>query len=276
MKEIISCSRRTDIPAFYYDWLQEVLASQSVTLQHPLYPEKTYTVDLAPDKVHSLVLWSKDFSQVAQDPGYLSLYHLYFQYTITLYGSELEPHVPDYTQTLKTLEILRKTYSDQQFNFRYDPILLSDQVSTASYQARIQNFEWLCQQLQALGYQQARLTTSFISCYLQTLNRLKAQGIQLKKLYDSEILSLFQELALIAQAYGFTLYSCANYLLESIPLIQKGHCIDGQLLQALFGKCTQAKDKGQRLACGCVKSRDIGGYLPCRHGCYYCYSKGVE
>ncbi len=36
------------------------------------------------------------------------------------------------------------------------------------------------------------------------------------------------------------------------------------------------RDKGQRIACGCMVSKDIGEYNTCPHLCEYCYANSTK
>lgn len=281
MKTIISASRRTDLPTFYYDYLQDALKAKSITQSNPYYPEKSYTTDLSPENVHSIVLWSKDFSNVAKNPMYLENYNLYFQYTITGYNKKVEPLVPTYEQSIKILESLRNKYNPKAFNIRFDPILISNDAEVYPFennpkQARLNAFERLCKDLKSLNMDDCRITTSYLSIYGNTLQKLRNGGINIENLSEKDQIEFMKEMVLIATAYGFDIYTCANdKFINNGVNVKKGHCIDGDILTELYGKCTKANDSSQRDECGCVKSKDIGGYFPCKHGCKYCYAQNV-
>jgi hypothetical protein len=67
--------------------------------------------------------------------------------------------------------------------------------------------------------------------------------------------------------------SCAETRDLSPFGVKAGKCIDDELISRLFGiTVSAAKDPGQRKACRCVESRDIGSYDTCLFGCRYCYA----
>lgn len=279
-KTIISASRRTDLPAFYYDWLQRIFKKGEVELRNQIYPERQYSVNLGRESVGAVVLWSKNFKHFADDPGVFKDYNMYFQYSINNYSTKLEPNVPTFTETLKTLEKMRKNYSDKFFNIRFDPIIISKYGEIIPDEnkpgkARLQAFENLCKNLKELDFKDCRITTSYVSLYGSIENTLRKLNIGYIPLSVKEQLLFFERMTDIAKQYGFTVYSCADKVLESVNGMKKGSCIDGKLLSELFGeKFTSSKDSSQRETCGCTKSRDIGSYLqPCRHMCKYCYAR---
>jgi hypothetical protein len=278
MLEIISCSRRTDIPAFYYDWLQECLKNKYVMVKNP-YSKSTYMVDLSPERVHSICLWSKSFANVLKNPGYLSLYNLYFQFTITGYSKFLEPNVVDTEEALRQMEQLARNYSPKQINWRFDPIILSikgekNPTPDNFERARLKVFEALCRDISSFGVN--RCTISFLCLYKKVEQRMKASKFTYLIPSQQQQIELVSQLVEIADKYGTTIYTCTSPIIEGVPGVRKGYCIDGVYLEELFGKrASHAKDTGQRKECGCTRSRDIGAYSgqSCGHGCLYCYAR---
>lgn len=156
LKLVISASRRTDLPRFHYGWLQQALAAGEAVVANPRFPASSYRVDLRPERVHSIVLWSKDYANVLHDPGRLADYNLYFHYTINNYSPLLEPRVPSYRESLRTLAGLLERYRPEQFTIRFDPVLVStggefEPTPAKPGRARLAVFTRLCRDLAALG-----------------------------------------------------------------------------------------------------------------------------
>jgi len=275
MKNVISCSRRTDIPAFHYGWLQGVLAEGSVRLVNR-YNQKEYTVDLRPESVHSLVLWSRNYAYFLEDPGFLSNYPLYFQFTLTGYPKFLEPGVISEEEALRQMASLARAYSPGQINWRFDPLLFLPSPSLsqeAAGEERLQTFERLARRISGMGIR--RCTVSFISLYSSVRSRLSREGLKLHEMEPEAQRRYAADLLERARAFEIDLFSCCQPLLEGVPGIKGGSCIDGGLLQELFGeKTSKARDTGQRKHCGCTRSLDIGSYRQeCLHACLYCYAQ---
>ena len=57
---IISCSRRTDIPAFLMDWVIDKIKNKQVDVANP-FNRKISTISLSPIDVVAWVWWSKNF-----------------------------------------------------------------------------------------------------------------------------------------------------------------------------------------------------------------------
>ena len=138
----------------------------------------------------------------------------------------------------------------------------------------MRDFEDIASHFSDLGLK--RCTISFATYYKKVENRMNKFSFQFYKPNEKEMIKITQNLIREARKYNIKLFTCCNPDLLNITGIAQAHCIDGNYLSKLWNlKLSLAKDTGQREACGCTKSRDIGGYekeWKCNHGCLYCYA----
>lgn len=269
MKNVISCSRRTDIPAFHYEWLQKCLLDKKVELINT-YNNKPYSIDLSPENVHSMVLWSKNYKKLLNDIGALAAYNLYFNFTINGYGKEIEPAVPTIEEACEQVKGLSERFSPGQIMWRFDPIMFTP---TETKEKRLETYKILAEKMAEYGVKDC--TISFVLLYEKTKNCFEKNNISCLVPSDEEKVEFTKSLAEIAKSNGISVYTCCEPLLEILDCVSKAHCVDGNRLEGLFGdKISHSKDGGQRLACGCTKSNDIGDYKQlCKHFCKYCYAQ---
>ena len=57
---IISASRRTDIPAFYDEWLVNRLRAGEVLVRNPMQSKQVSRILLTPETVDAFVFWTKN------------------------------------------------------------------------------------------------------------------------------------------------------------------------------------------------------------------------
>ncbi len=269
MKQIISVSRRTDIPAFYGDWFINRLRAGSAEYRNPMFPEKMHSVSLKKDDVAAFVFWSKNYAPFIKHldeidaTGIPSIFH----YTINGYPKALEPNVPELSDSINTFKRLSDRYSPAKVFLRYDPIVMSGITSVPFH---IENFHKIVSELK--GYT-SRCYFSFVSLYRKTvynLNKLaKKESFSWKEPASEDVQKLLKSFAMATFGTGITLYSCSNDAQLSNG-IQKGHCIDGALIEKITGNRSPLKPT--RKDCGCADARDIGAYDTCPHGCAYCYA----
>ena len=109
---IISASYRTDIPAFYSDWLRARLGAGYAVVPNP-YGGKPSRVPLSGQDVDGFVFWTRNarparaiFDRLAENEVPFVV-----QYTVTGYPTALETSVPPVTAALSLLGKLLEYHS---------------------------------------------------------------------------------------------------------------------------------------------------------------------
>lgn len=262
---IISCSRRTDIPALYSDWFFNRLREGYVLVRNPMNPGQVRNISLSPRDVDCIVFWTKDPAPMVDWLHLLKDYHYYFQFTLTPYDRDIEPNLPPKADIVDTFIRLSDKIGKKRIIWRYDPILLSANISINYH---IKHFNKLASQLS--GHTEMCIM-SFMDMYRHIQGRMSDQSVRPPD--ESEMRTLSEQLAGIAQSYDMRLSTCAEKINLADFGIEHGRCVDDRLISELTGiKLKVAKDKNQRELCGCVSSVDIGEYNTCSHGCCYCYA----
>ena len=277
MKKIISASRRTDLIAFFPGLFASAINMEETKVFGP--SGRTYTVDLNPQNVHTIVLWSKNFANLIDNnfglrDKFRKYDQLYLHFTITgLGGSFIEQGVPHATVALSQLDNLIEIVGKaRRVSVRFDPIIYWKEGNKE--RTNLHFFEELAPILHDKGIQDVRF--SFTQWYNKAKRRATKEDFVYmdpppeKKVKDTGYLHQ------IAKNYGIDLYLCSQASLSEASVIAPSSCIDGALLQRLHpdqAPVSTKKDKTQRKECLCTESVDIGSYTQfCPHCCLYCYA----
>ena len=265
---ILSASRRTDIPAFYSDWFYRRVEEGFFLVRNPMNTRQVSRVQISPQNVESFVFWTKNPSD-SFISGLERLdalgYKYYFQFTVTPYAEDIEKFLPHKEEIIRKFIRLSEQIGREKVIWRYDPILLTGRYSMEYHRESFAHLvDCLC------GHTE-KVIISFIDSYPKIRRRMAECDIA--GLSGEQMRLLASELKAVAMAHGLPVESCAEQIDLADIGIAHGHCVDGNLVNRICGKkFAFARDKSQRVECGCAASIDIGAYDSCRNGCVYCYA----
>ena len=260
---IINTGQRTDIPAFYAEWFANRLREGFVCVRNPYNPSQVSRYRLDPTVVDVIGFCTKDPTPMFPYMDLLKNYGQYWFVTITPYGRDMEPNVPDKHRLLEDFKRLSEQVGVNAIGWRYDPILLSERYTTAYH---LRAFETMASALE--GYTQTAVI-SFIDLY----PKVRRNFPEAREVRAEERIRLGKALIEIASAHGMIVKPCAEGD-ELAPYgADCGGCMRlGDYEKAIGKKLSAPKRKGTRAGCACYLSCDIGAYNTCKHLCKYCYA----
>lgn len=260
---ILSASRRTDIPCYYFEWFMNRIRAGHVLTRNPMNHAQLSRIPLLPDIVDCIVFWTKDAANMLPYLNELDSlgYNYYFQFTLTIYGKEIEQNLRPKAEIVDTFITLSKRIGRERVVWRYDPIILNDDLTIEYHKTQ---FRRMCEKLSPYT---DTVTVSFVDMY----PKLKTPLIRL--ITAEKIAELSGYIGLTAKKYGLRAVACCEKDDLTKYGIERSSCIDKERIKKICGCSLNIKaDKNQRPGCGCVESIDIGAYNTCLNGCVYCYA----
>lgn len=116
---IINTGERTDTVQYYTEWLLNRFSQGYVLSRNPLFPNKVSRYELTSDMVDCVVFCSKNYKPILSRLHEITdRFPTYFYYTITAYGKDIEPGVPDIEESMQTLIQLSKLTRKQRIAWR--------------------------------------------------------------------------------------------------------------------------------------------------------------
>ena len=261
---ILNTGSRTDIPAFYSEWFYNRVQEGYVMARNPFYPNLITRFRIDPDVVDLIAFCTKNPAPMLQRIEELSCFRQFWFVTITPYGKEIEPLVPDNREVCESFRQLSAAVGKRCIGWRYDPIFTHGKYTV---QYHLQIFEKIASSLE--GYTE-QVVISFIDLYQKT----KRNFPELKEVTKEDRLTLGEKMAQIAFRHGMQIYTC----LEGTDLAPFGvntcGCMTKEVLEHALGEelLVPSGLSPAREGCRCLLGSDIGAYNTCRHFCRYCYA----
>ena len=262
---ILFASGRTDIPAFYSNWFINRVKAGFVDVRNPFNQNLVSRINFS--DVDLIMFCSKNPLPMINKLDILKVPVL-FHVTITPYGKDVEPNIPDKRLIIEGVKKLSLVLGIDNVVLRYDPIFLSDKYNVDYH---IRAFDKLCKNLN--GYVN-KIIVSFMDEYKNV--RSNRGILRYRTITKEDYKKIGEAFSKSAMDNGMSVQTC----FEDNDLTQygfiKGECLSHELAYILTGKKFKSSNVRKEKKCECVQMVDIGDYNSCMHMCKYCYANYDE
>lgn len=262
---IIQTGMRTDIPAFYSRWFLNRIKEGYVCVRNPYNPNQVTKYSLSPEVVDLIAFCTKNPIPMIPFINQLKMYGQYWFVTITPYGKDIEPNVPDKETVIESFKKLSAIVGIDSVGWRYDPIFVDEKHSV----------EWHIAEFEKMAELLAGYTKTCVISFIDIYKKVERNFPEAKAVHPKDRAEIGQVFVEIAAAHGMVIKPCA----EGNDLAKYGADCTGCMTVHTFETALHnrlevpGRKKNQRNGeCACLLGIDIGAYDTCGHLCRYCYA----
>lgn len=262
---IIQTGMRTDIPAFYSEWFVNRIKEGFVLVRNPYNPSQVSRYSLSPDVVDLIGFCTKNPAPMLPHMDMLKGYGQYWFVTITPYGKDIEPNVPDKKKVMEDFKKLSDIVGVDSMGWRYDPILVDEEHPA----------DWHIAEFRKMAETLSGYTNTCVISFIDLYSKVRRNFPEAREVCHEDRLAIGKAFIEIARRYNITIRPCA----EGKELEPYGADCSGCMTVKTYEKAMHAnldvprRGTNQRNGeCACLLGTDIGAYDTCGHLCRYCYA----
>ena len=237
---ILQTGQRTDIPAFYGQWLINRIREGFVDVRNPYNPLQVTRYPINQEVVDGIAFCTKNPLPFIPLLNEIVDYRQYWHMTITPYGTDIEPYVPTYTSVIEGFKHISKQLNSQSMVWRYDPIILTNEYTV----------DFHCESFYKMAQALKSYTDTVVVSFLDIFDKV-AQNFP--------------------EGYRPSLDVQTKIIKEFVSIAHSNHmnlktCGEGEIFKE------RGADTEGCLTLDCYLHGDIGAYDSCSHFCRYCYA----
>ena len=260
---ILQTGQRTDIPAFYGQWLINRVRQGFVDVRNPYNPMQITRYPINHEVVDGIAFCTKNPLPFIPLLHEINDYRQYWHMTITPYGADIETNVPQVDLVIDGFKHISTKRNPQSMVWRYDPIILTHNYTVDFH---FESFYKMAKSLE--GYTDT-VVVSFIDIFDKVAQNFP-EGYRPSLDIQTKII---KELVSIAHSHQMILKTCG----EGDVFKEIGANAEGCLTLDCYERAWNVKLKAPkrtpaRPECNCYLHGDIGAYDTCSHFCRYCYA----